>query len=108
MVTRVAGAVMDDPRGQEAVARAVGMAQKGMKRLEEAQEKALHLFGFAARKDYAELAKQVARLKRKARELGERIEAQEAAGDAEAEPAPGATAPAGETATGGRGEDPSR
>jgi hypothetical protein len=56
------------------------MAQRGMKRFETAQEKALHLFGFAARKDYSELAKQVARLKRKARELGERIEAREAAG----------------------------
>ena len=83
---RAAGAVMADPRGQEAVARAVGLAQRGLKLLEEAQERALHAAGFAARPDYDELRKQVARLKRKARELSERLET----------PRPGGRAPAGQ------------
>jgi len=74
-VSRVAGAVLSDPRGQEAMARAVGLAQRGLRTFEAVQERALHAAGLAARPDYQELRKQVARLKRKARELGERLEA---------------------------------
>jgi len=74
-VGRAAGAVLSDPRGQEALARAVGLAQRGLHLLESAQEAALHAVGLAARPDYQELRKQVARLKRKARELSERMEA---------------------------------
>jgi phage shock protein A len=70
---RVAGAVMSDPRGQEAVARAVGAAQRGLALFGAVQERALHLAGLAARSDYGEVRKQVARLKRKARELSARI-----------------------------------
>ncbi len=73
-VGRAAGAVMSDPRGQEAVARAVGLAQRGLQFFEAAQERALHAAGLAARPDYNDLRKQVARLKRKARELSEKIE----------------------------------
>jgi len=72
-VGRAARAVIDDPRGQQAVARAVGAAQRSVKRLESAQETVLHAFGFAARPDYDDLQKQAARLKRKARELSEKI-----------------------------------
>jgi hypothetical protein len=75
VVGRAAGAVLSDPRGQEALARAVGMAQKGLQVFESVQERALHAAGLAAKPDYAELRKQIARLKRKARELGEKIEA---------------------------------
>ncbi len=74
VVGRAAGAVMSDPRGQEAVARAVGLAQRGLRFFEEAQEHALHAAGLAARPDYNELRKQVARLKRKAREISEKLE----------------------------------
>ena len=73
-VGRAAGAVLSDPRGQEAVARAVGLAQRGLRLFESAQELALHAAGLAARPDYTELRKQVARLKRKARELSEKLE----------------------------------
>jgi hypothetical protein len=73
-VGRAAGALISDPRGQEAMARAVGLAQRSLRLLEAAQEQALHAAGFAARPDYNELRKQVARLKRKARELSERLE----------------------------------
>ncbi len=72
-VERAARAVLDDPRGQEAVARAVGAAQRGVQRLESAQEAVLHALGFAARPDYDDLQKQAARLKRKARELSEKL-----------------------------------
>jgi hypothetical protein len=75
VVGRAAGAVLSDPRGQEALARAVGMAQKGLQMFESVQERALHAAGLAAKPDYAELRKQVARLKRKTRELGEKLEA---------------------------------
>lgn len=72
-VERAARAVLEDPRGQEAVARAVGAAQRGVQRLESAQETVLHALGFAARPDYDDLQKQAARLKRKARELSEKL-----------------------------------
>ncbi len=73
-VGRAAGAVMSDPRGQEAMARAVGLAQRSLRLFESAQEHALHAAGLAARPDYNELRKQVARIKRKARELSDRLE----------------------------------
>ncbi len=74
-VSRAAGAVLSDPRGQEAMARAVGLAQRGLRTFEAVQERALHAAGLAARPDYHELRKQVARLKRKAREISEKLEA---------------------------------
>jgi hypothetical protein len=74
-VGRVAGAVVSDPRGQEAMARAVGLAQRSLRLFEAAQEHALHAAGLAARPDYNELRKQVARLKRKARELSQKLDA---------------------------------
>jgi hypothetical protein len=43
------------------------------------QEKALHAAGLAARPDYAELRKQVVRLKRKTRDLGVQLRAARAA-----------------------------
>jgi hypothetical protein len=72
---RAAGAAVADPRGQEAMARAVGLAQRSLRLFETAQEYALHAAGLAARPDYNELRKQVARLKRKARELSEKLDA---------------------------------
>lgn len=74
-VGRAAGAVIADPRGQEAMARAVGLAQRSFRLFEAVQEHALHAAGLAARPDYNELRKQVARLKRKARELSEKLDA---------------------------------
>ncbi len=75
VVGRAAGAVISDRRGQEALARAVGAAQRGLRIFESVQEHALHAAGLAARPDYDDLRKQVARLKRKARELSEKLEA---------------------------------
>jgi hypothetical protein len=84
VIGRATGAVLSDRRGQEALARAVGMAQRGLQVFESVQERALHAAGLAAKPDYHELRKAVARVKRKARELSERIDA---AGGAP--PAPG-------------------
>jgi hypothetical protein len=72
-VSRAAHAVMESPRGQDAVARAVGFAQRGRRRLEEVQERVLAVAGIPGRKDYEELARQLARIKRKTRELTERL-----------------------------------
>ena len=74
LVTQAAEAVLKDPRGQEAVARAVGAAQRGRKRLEEAQSRLMKAAGVPGRQDYQDLAKQLARIKRKARELSQRLE----------------------------------
>jgi hypothetical protein len=73
-VSRAAETVMKDPRGQEAVARAVGFAQRGRRRVEQLQEKVMSAAGIPGRQDYQDLAKQLARIKRKARELSEKLE----------------------------------
>ncbi len=74
MVAQAAEAVMKDPRGQDAVARALGAAQRGRKRIEAAQERLMKAAGIPGRQDYQELAKQLARIKRKARELNAKLE----------------------------------
>jgi hypothetical protein len=75
-----AGKVMADPRGQEAVARAVGLAQKSLQRVEALQVEVMKAAGIPGRQDYQELARSLARLKRKARELTEKLEAQRRSG----------------------------
>jgi hypothetical protein len=75
LVSRAAEKVLADPRGQEALARAVGMAQRGRRRAEELQGRLMQAAGIPARQDYQELAKQLARIKRKARELADKMEA---------------------------------
>ncbi len=85
LVSRAAQAVLRDPRGQEALARAVGLAQRGRKRLEAVQERVLSVAGIPGRRDYDDLARQLARIKRKARELTARLDpgAERAAGAAD-------------------------
>jgi hypothetical protein len=69
LFSRAAEQVMKDPRGQELLARAVGAAQRSKERLERTQERVLHALGLPAREDYREVAKHLARIKRKLREL---------------------------------------
>lgn len=76
LVSRAAEKVMNDPRGQDAVARAVGFAQRGRRRVEELQERLMRAAGIPGRQDYQDLAKQLARIKRKARELAEKLDAE--------------------------------
>ncbi len=75
LVSKAAEKVMNDPRGQDAVARAGGLAQRGRRRVEEIQERLMHAAGIPGRQDYQDLAKQLARIKRKARELAEKLDA---------------------------------
>ncbi len=75
LVSRAAEKVLNDPRGQDALARAVGLAQRGRRRVEELQGRLMRAAGIPGRQDYDELAKQLARLKRKAREISQRLEA---------------------------------
>ena len=91
-VSRAAEKVMKDPRGQDAVARAVGLAQRGRRRVEELQERLMHAAGIPGRQDYQDLAKQLARIKRKARELAEKLDAR-----GEDEPDPSGDADDGRT-----------
>ncbi len=74
-VSKAAERVMSDPRGQDAVARAVGLAQRSRRRVEELQERLMKAAGIPGRHEYQELAKQLARIKRKARELAEKLDA---------------------------------
>jgi polyhydroxyalkanoate synthesis regulator phasin len=95
LANRAAKAVIDDERGQEVVAAAVGAAQKGMRRLGEIQERVLHAVGLPSKADYEDVAKQMARLKRKIRDLSraaERSPARAGAGGPGAGEAPGESA----------------
>ncbi len=85
-LSRATRKVLESPRGQDAVARAVGLAQRAGRRLEEAQERALAAAGIPGRKEYEELTRQLARMKRKARELAERLEDVSPQDDDEDEP----------------------
>jgi hypothetical protein len=71
--------IMADPRGQEAMARAVGLAQRSLQRVEALQAELMRAAGVPGRQDYQALAKQLARVKRKARELSEKLAARQAA-----------------------------
>jgi hypothetical protein len=73
LVSRAAHAVLNDPRGQEALARAVGMAQRGRRRLEGVQERVMAAAGIPGRQDVQDIARQLARIRRKARDLSARI-----------------------------------
>lgn len=84
MATRAARAVLDDPRGQEVLATAVGAAQKGRKRLGEVQDRVLHAVGLPTKSDYEDVARSMARLKRKMRELTRQLEEEAAEEEAEA------------------------
>ncbi len=86
LVSRAAEAVLRDRRGQEALARAVGLAQRGRKRLEQVQERVLSAAGIPARRDYEDLVRQLARIKRKARELTARIDTARQAPERPADP----------------------
>lgn len=97
-VSRAAGTVLSDPRGQEAAARAVGMAQRGLQTLEAVQEQTLHAFGLAARPDYEEVRKRLARIKRKVRDIDRRMGGS-GAGAAGAEGGPGGGAGPGRRRT---------
>jgi hypothetical protein len=89
LASRAAARIMADPRGQEALARAVGLAQRSLRRVEALQAEVMRGAGVPGRQDLQALARQLARVKRKARELSEKLAARRAAegGGAPAGPA---------------------
>ena len=74
--SKAAKAVLEDPRGQEVVAAAVGAAQEGTRRVEEVQGKVLRAAGLPTKGDYDEVARSMARLKRKLRDIARQVEAE--------------------------------
>ncbi len=74
LASRAARAVLEDRRGQEVLAAAVGIAQRGKKRIELVQERVLRAVGLPAKADYEDVARQMARMKRKIRDLSRRAE----------------------------------
>lgn len=74
VASRAAKAVLDDPRGQEVVARAVGAAQKGKQTLEEVQGRVLRAAGLPTKGDYEDVTRSMARLKRKLRDLARQVD----------------------------------
>lgn len=115
--TRLAGkaarAVLDDRRGQEVIAAAVGVAQKGRRRVGEVQDRVLHAVGLPTKADYEDVARSMARLKRKIRELSRQAEAElageeDGAGEGGGDPADGGSEGQGEGADPTSGESPSK
>jgi hypothetical protein len=81
LASRAAGKVLADPRGQEVLARAAGLAQRGLAQVEALQARAMQAAGIPGRAEYQELARGLARVKRKARELNERLARRAAAAE---------------------------
>ena len=74
-VARAVLAVLSSPRGQDVIAAAVDAAQRGKRAFDDAQTQVLLALGYAGKPEYHELLKRTARLKRKARELAEKLDA---------------------------------
>lgn len=72
--SRAAKVVLEDPRGQEVLAAAVGAAQKGKRQVEEIQGRVLRAAGLPSKGDYDDVAKSMARLKRKIRDLARKVD----------------------------------
>jgi hypothetical protein len=72
--SRAAKVVLEDPRGQEVLAAAVGAAQKGKRQLEEVQGLVMRAAGLPTKADYDDVARSMARLKRKLRELARQLD----------------------------------
>ena len=72
-LSKAAGRIASAGPGNEAMARAVGAAQRGLQALSAVQEQALHTVGLAAKPDYDEVKKRLARLKRKVKELDRKV-----------------------------------
>ena len=72
--SRAARVVLDDPRGQEVLAAAVGAAQKGNRKVEEVQGLVMRAAGLPTKGDYEDVAKSMARLKRKLRDLAKQVD----------------------------------
>lgn len=67
--------LMSDEKRAMQIASAIGSVQKGKASLEKAQDTALRQLNFAAKGDFKALGKKMSSLKRRLRELDEKLEA---------------------------------
>jgi hypothetical protein len=66
--------LMADEQRAHWVAQALGRVQRGKRALDRGQEEVMHAFQLAAKRDFQALGKQLSGLKRRARELEERLD----------------------------------
>jgi hypothetical protein len=66
--------LMADEQRAQWVAQAMGTVQRGTKALDRGQEEFMHAFQLAAKSDFAKMGKQLSALKRRTRELEERVD----------------------------------
>jgi len=66
--------LMADEQRAQWVAQALGRVQRGKKALDRGQEELIHVLQLAARSDLAKVSKQLSSLKRRTRELEERVD----------------------------------
>ncbi|HYV47554.1 MAG TPA: hypothetical protein VFA20_21990 [Myxococcaceae bacterium] len=64
----------DEQRAQK-IASAIGSVQRGKQALDRGQDQLMHAFSFATRSDYKAVGKQLSSLKRRVRELDEKLDA---------------------------------
>jgi hypothetical protein len=65
--------VFADEKRAMRIASAIGSVQKGKQALDQRQDQIMHALSFATRSDYKAVGKQLSALKRRARELDEKL-----------------------------------
>jgi hypothetical protein len=66
--------LMADEQRAQWVAQTLGRVQRGKKALDRGQEELMHVLQLAARSDFGKVSKQLSSLKRRTRELEERVD----------------------------------
>ena len=66
--------LMADEQRAQWVAQALGRVQRGKKALDRGQEELMHVFQLAVKSDFGKVSKQLSTLKRRTRELEERVD----------------------------------
>ncbi|HVE83795.1 MAG TPA: hypothetical protein VND93_13145 [Myxococcales bacterium] len=65
--------LLSDEKRAMKIASAIGSVQKGKQALDKGQDQLMHALSFATRSDYKAVGKQLSALKRRARELDEKL-----------------------------------
>jgi hypothetical protein len=65
--------LLSDEKRAMKIASAIGSVQKGKQALDRSQDQLMHALSFATRSDYKAVGKQLSALKRRARELDEKL-----------------------------------
>ncbi len=66
--------LMNDPKNQQRLLKAMDALQKGKSQLEELAEQVLHLYGLPSQKDIKALSKRIGNLKKQAAEIRQRLQ----------------------------------